>query len=43
MMKKPSINQRNLFYYFSDIFIPAAFEKTINEDNAHRFEAKLIV
>lgn len=28
---------------FSDFFIPAALEKSINVDNAHRFQAKLIV
>ena len=28
---------------FSDFFIPAALERSINVNNAHRFEAKLIV
>ena len=28
---------------FSDFFIPAAFERSININNAHRFETKLIV
>lgn len=28
---------------FSDFFIPAALEKSINVDNADRFKAKLIV
>ena len=27
----------------SDIFIPAAFEKTINVNNAHKFNCKLVV
>lgn len=32
----------NLLLY-SDFFIPAALEKSINVNNAHRFQAKLIV
>jgi len=30
-------------FNLSDFFIPAAVEKSINSNNAHRFEAKLIV
>jgi len=33
----------NFFNYYSDIFIPAAFEKSINVRNAHKFNCKLIV
>jgi glutamate dehydrogenase/leucine dehydrogenase len=36
-------NQRKPFLNFRDFFIPAAFEKTINRNNALRFNAKLIV
>jgi glutamate dehydrogenase/leucine dehydrogenase len=32
-----------LLFLFSDIFIPAAFEKSINVKNAHKFNCKLIV
>jgi len=32
-----------IFTLFSDIFIPAAFEKSINANNAHKFNCKLIV
>lgn len=32
-----------LFILFSDIFIPAAFEKSVNVNNAHKFNCKLIV
>jgi len=32
----------NLLLY-SDFFIPAAVEKSINASNAHRFECKLVV
>jgi len=28
---------------FSDIFVPAAFEKSVNKNNANRFNCKLIV
>lgn len=28
---------------FSDFFIPAAVEKSLNGNNAHRFECKLVV
>lgn len=28
---------------FSDFYIPAAFEKTINASNAHKFNTKLVV
>ena len=31
------------FLLFSDIFIPAAFEKSINKSNAHRFNCRLVV
>ena len=30
-------------FLFSDFFIPAAFEKSININNAHKFKASLIV
>lgn len=30
-------------FIFSDFFIPAAIEKSVNAGNAHRFECKLIV
>jgi glutamate dehydrogenase (NAD(P)+) len=32
-----------IFHLLSDFFIPAAFERSININNAHRFETKLIV
>jgi glutamate dehydrogenase/leucine dehydrogenase len=28
---------------FSDIFIPAALEMSVNGNNAHRFECRIIV
>jgi glutamate dehydrogenase/leucine dehydrogenase len=44
IMRKQYINNGIFFYYiFSDIFIPAAFQKTINMDNAHKFNCKLVV
>lgn len=43
IMTKQSINNGNLIFIFSDIFIPAAFEKSINIKNAHKFNCKLIV
>ncbi len=42
-MKVPSIKKRKHIYQFRDIFIPAAFEKSINGRNAKKFQAKLIV
>ncbi len=42
-INKLSIKKRKLLFYHSDIFIPAAFEKTIHKDNADKFNAKLIV
>ena len=35
--------QRIISLTFSDIFIPAAFEKSVNKNNAHKFNCKLIV
>lgn len=32
-----------MYFLFSDIFIPAAFEQSINVNNADRFQCKLIV
>ncbi len=39
------INHGNYLVYnlFSDIFIPAAFEKSVNKNNANKFNCKLIV
>ncbi len=40
---KLSIKNGNISPNLSDIFIPAAFEKSINAKNAHKFNCKLIV
>ena len=40
---KPSTKNGKNLSYLSDIFIPAAFEKSINAKNAHKFNCKLIV
>ena len=40
---KQSIKNGNISFNLSDIFIPAAFEKSINAKNAHKFNCKLIV
>jgi glutamate dehydrogenase/leucine dehydrogenase len=32
-----------LIKLYSDIFIPAALEMAINQNNAHRFECKIVV
>ena len=37
------MNKRISSSIFSDFFIPAAMEKAINKNNAHKFSAKLIV
>lgn len=42
-MMKQSIKNGKKYYNYSDIFIPAAFEKSINVKNAHKFNCKLIV
>ena len=42
-LSSPAILYLNLFLFFSDIFIPAAFEKSINSNNADKFQCKLIV
>jgi hypothetical protein len=42
-MNQLFINLGTSSFMFSDFFIPAAVEKSINSHNAHRFESKLIV
>ena len=42
-MMKQSLKNGKKYYNYSDIFIPAAFEKSINVKNAHKFNCKLIV
>ena len=37
------INNGNFLCKLSDIFIPAAFEKSVNKSNANKFNCKLIV
>lgn len=43
MINLLSINNGNFIFYFSDIFVPAAFEKSVNRNNANKFNCKLIV
>ena len=43
MINQLSIKIGNYLFYFSDIFIPAAFEKSINKNNADRFHCKLVI
>jgi glutamate dehydrogenase/leucine dehydrogenase len=37
------IKNGKFYNNFSDIFIPAAFEKSVNRNNANKFNCKLIV
>jgi glutamate dehydrogenase/leucine dehydrogenase len=43
IMKMLYTNNGIYYVIFSDIFIPAALQKTINMHNAHRFNCKLVV
>ena len=43
MMNQLYIKIGNLKIIFSDIIIPAAFEKSINKNNADRFHCKLVI
>ena len=43
LMNQQFTNNGNFKCLFSDIFVPAAFEKSVNKNNANRFNCKLIV